>query len=334
MKEFTIGKNDAGQRLDRWLAKTLPLLPAPLAQKYIRLKRVKVNGKGAKRDVRLAVGDLLQLYINDEFFERPTPENAFLSLYQPKLNILYEDEHILLVDKRPGLVVHPDENERVNTLLTHIQAYLYQKKEWSPYWENSFAPALCNRIDRNTGGIVIAAKTAEGLRVMNQKIKDRELEKRYLCVIHGTMPQREGKLEGYLWKDEVKKQVYVRSKPVPGAKTAVTLYRTLAVRNSLSLVECDLITIRSAPSSPPPAIPCWGTASTAASGTTGGTAAMGRLCTPTVSPSTSPPAPAPWSHSTAAAGRWRRGTLYRSIFPVSPCRGQRDDSLMFCPVSP
>ncbi len=244
MKEFTIQKNDAGQRLDRWLAKTLPLLPAPLAQKYIRLKRVKVNGKGSKRDVRLAVGDLLQLYINDEFFDRPTPENAFLSLYQPKLNILYEDEHILLVDKRPGLVVHPDESERVNTLLTHIQAYLYQKKEWSPYWENSFAPALCNRIDRNTGGIVIAAKTAEGLRVMNQKIKDRELEKRYLCVIHGTMPQREGKLEGYLWKDEVKKQVYVRSKPVPGAKTAVTLYRTLAVRNGLSLVECELVTGR------------------------------------------------------------------------------------------
>lgn len=244
MKEFTIGKNDAGQRLDRWLAKTLPLLPAPLAQKYIRLKRVKVNGKGSKRDVRLAVGDLLQLYINDEFFDRPTPENAFLSLYQPKLNILYEDEHILLVDKRPGLVVHPDESERVNTLLTHIQAYLYQKKEWSPYWENSFAPALCNRIDRNTGGIVIAAKTAEGLRVMNQKIKDRELEKRYLCVIHGTMPQREGKLEGYLWKDEVKKQVYVRSKPVPGAKTAVTLYRTLAVRSGLSLVECELVTGR------------------------------------------------------------------------------------------
>ena len=159
MKEFTIGKNDAGQRLDRWLAKTLPLLPAPLAQKYIRLKRVKVNGRGSKRDVRLCQGDVLQLYINDEFFDTPTPENAFLSLYQPKLNILYEDDQILLLDKRPGMVVHPDESERVNTLLTHIQAYLYQKKEWSPYWENSFAPALCNRIDRNTGGIVIAAKT-------------------------------------------------------------------------------------------------------------------------------------------------------------------------------
>ena len=216
MKEFTIGKNDAGQRLDRWLAKTLPLLPAPLAQKYIRLKRVKVNGKGSKRDVRLAVGDVLQLYINDEFFDTPTPENAFLSLYQPRLNILYEDEHILLLDKRPGMVVHPDESERVNTLLTHIQAYLYQKKEWSPYWENSFAPALCNRIDRNTGGIVIAAKTAEGLRVMNQKIKDRELSKYYLCAVLGTLSPRAGRLEGFLFKDELKKQVYVRSHPEPG----------------------------------------------------------------------------------------------------------------------
>ena len=102
MKEFTIGKNDAGQRLDRWLAKTLPLLPAPLAQKYIRLKRVKVNGKGSKRDVRLSAGDVLQLYINDEFFDRPTPENAFLSLYQPRLNLLYEDEHILLVTSAPA----------------------------------------------------------------------------------------------------------------------------------------------------------------------------------------------------------------------------------------
>ena len=244
MKEFTIGKNDAGQRLDRWLAKTLPLLPATLAQKYIRLKRVKVNGKGSKRDVRLQVGDVLQLYINDEFFQRPTPENAFLSLYQPKLNILYEDEHILLLDKRPGMVVHPDESERVNTLLTHIQAYLYQKKEWSPYWENSFAPALCNRIDRNTGGIVIAAKTAEALRVMNQKVKDRELNKYYLCVLHGVMPRKEGKLENFLLKDEAKKQVSVHNRPVPGGKTAVTLYRTLAVNGGLSLVECDLITGR------------------------------------------------------------------------------------------
>ena len=244
MKEFVIGPNDAGQRLDRWLAKALPLLPAPLAQKYIRLKRVKVNGRGAKRDARLEQGDVLQLYINDEFFDTPTPENAFLRVERPRLDILYEDEHLMLLNKRPGMVVHPDDKERVNTLITHVQAYLYQKKEWSPRWENSFAPALCNRIDRNTGGIVIAAKTAEALRVMNQKIRDRELQKLYLCVVHGVMEPKEGQLKGYILKDGDRAQVKVYDHPVPGGRTAVTIYRTLEMRNGLSLLECDLITGR------------------------------------------------------------------------------------------
>ena len=244
LKEFTIGPNDAGQRLDRWLAKAVPLLPAPLAQKYIRLKRVKRNGKGAKRDVRLEQGDVLRLYINDEFFDPPSPDNAFLRVDRPRLDILYEDEHLLLLNKRPGQVVHPDDKEQVNTLITHIQAYLYQKKEWSPWRENAFSPALCNRIDRNTGGIVIAAKTAEALRVMNQKIRDRELQKLYLCVIHGEIEPRSGQLKGYILKDVDKSQVKVYDTPVPGGKTAVTLYRTLKTRDGLSLVECDLITGR------------------------------------------------------------------------------------------
>lgn len=244
MKEFTIGKNDAGQRLDRWLSKTLPLLPAPLAQKYIRLKRVKLNGKRADRDTRLAVGDVLQLYINDEFFDKPTEENAFLKLYKPNLDIVYEDDQILLVNKAPGMVVHADEGEQVNTLINHILLYLYQKKEWNPREEAAFIPALCNRIDRNTGGIVIAAKTAEALRVMNQKIRDRELEKRYLCVTLGELKPASGTLKSYLVKDEKKKQVFVRSKPVPGGRTAITKYRTLTSGRGLSLVECDLITGR------------------------------------------------------------------------------------------
>ena len=244
MKEFIIGPNDAGQRLDRWLAKAVPLLPAPLAQKYLRLKRIKRNGKGTKRDVRLETGDVLQLYINDEFFEAPNEDNAFLRVDRPRLDILYEDEHLLLLNKRPGQVVHPDDKEQVNTLITHIQAYLYQKKEWSPWRENAFSPALCNRIDRNTGGIVIAAKTAEALRVMNQKIRDRELQKLYLCVIHGEMTPREGQLKGYILKDGDRAQVTVYDKPVPGGKTAVTLYRTLKAHNGLSLMECDLITGR------------------------------------------------------------------------------------------
>ena len=109
MRELTIGKNDAGQRLDSFVAKSLPLLTPPLLQKYIHLKRIKVNGRGAKRDTRLESGDILQLYINDEFFDKPSEENIFLTVFRPQLDIVYEDENLLLVNKRPGLVVHADE---------------------------------------------------------------------------------------------------------------------------------------------------------------------------------------------------------------------------------
>lgn len=245
MREFTIGKNDAGQRLDRFVAKSVPLLPPALVQKYIRLKRVKVNGKGSKKDVRLMAGDLIQLYINDEFFAQPTDtEDAFLSRFQPRLDILYEDGNILLLNKRPGLVVHADETEKVNTLIHHVQAYLYQKKEWDPKAENSFTPALCNRIDRNTGGIVIAAKNAEALRILNEKIRSREIRKLYLCITVGRMRPAVGKLSCFLLKDEAKKQVSVYHHPVSGGRSAVTLYRTLQTRGELSLVEAELLTGR------------------------------------------------------------------------------------------
>ena len=245
MKELTIGANDSGQRLDRFLAKAVPLLPASLAQKYIRLKRIKCNGARAQRDTRLQAGDVLQLYINDEFFDKPREDNAYLTVATPKLNIVYEDDQILLVDKRPGLAVHPhDGAEYGRTLIDHIQSYLYQKREWRPREENSFTPALCNRIDRNTGGIVIAAKTAEALRIMNQKIKDRELDKRYLAIVEGTPKPQKGSLQGYLFKDAKQNRVFVSDKPQPGAKTCQTNYITLASQKGLSLVECELITGR------------------------------------------------------------------------------------------
>ena len=245
MKEFVIGANDAGQRLDRFLAKAVPLLPASLAQKYIRIKRIKCNGARVERDTRLQTGDVLQLYINDEFFDKPREDNAYLTVASPKLNIVYEDENILLVDKRPGLAVHPhDGAEYGRTLIDHIQAYLYQKREWNPRAENGFAPALCNRIDRNTGGIVIAAKTAEALRVLNQKVKDRELDKRYLAVVEGTPKPQKGSLKGYLFKDAKKNRVFVTDTPQAGAKSCQTNYRVVSGRNGLSLVECELITGR------------------------------------------------------------------------------------------
>ena len=222
----------------------MSLLPPALMQKYIRIKRVKCNGQRCQRDQRLAEGDVLSLYINDEFFDQPREDNLFLTLFQPRLNILYEDENLLLADKRPGLVVHADETEKVNTLLNHIQAYLYQKREWNPRRENAFAPALCNRIDRNTGGIVIAAKNAEALRILTAKIRDREITKRYLCAVLGRMDPAQGRLERFLVKDEGKKQVAVYRRPVPGGRSAVTGYRTLQVRGELSLVEAELFTGR------------------------------------------------------------------------------------------
>ena len=245
MKELIIGANDAGQRLDRFLAKAVPLLPASLAQKYIRIKRIKLGGKRVERDTRLCAGDVLQLYINDEFFDKPREDNAYLTVATPKINIVYEDDNILLADKRPGIAVHPhDGSEYGRTLIDHIQAYLYQKKEWNPRGENAFAPALCNRIDRNTGGIVIAAKNSEALRILNQKIKDRELDKRYLAIVEGTPKPSKGSLKGYLFKDEKKNRVYVTDSPQPGSKSCQTNYVTLKSNRGLSLVECELITGR------------------------------------------------------------------------------------------
>ena len=212
MKEIQIRKNDAGQRLDRFVGKAVPLLPESLLQKYIRLKRIKRNGKGTKRDVRLVEGDVLQLYINDEFFEKPTEHNAWLKIATPRLDIVYEDENILLADKKPGVLCHSAGEWSWDTLISNIQAYLRQNGQWDPKAENAFTPALCNRIDRNTGGIVIAAKNAEALRILNDKIRGREIEKSYLCVVCGRPRPAEGRLEGYLFKDAVKNQVYVTKK--------------------------------------------------------------------------------------------------------------------------
>ena len=244
MREFHIQKNDSGQRLNKFLEKAVPALPGGLMHKYVRLKRIKVNGKRTEPAYKLCEGDLLQLYINDEFFERPSEQAAYEKITAPRVHVLYEDDNILLADKQPGMVVHADERGDTDTLIAHIQAHLAQSGQWNPKDEASFVPALCNRIDRNTGGIVMAAKNAETLRILNQKIKDREIAKFYLAIIHGKMTPPQGKLEGFLLKDENKAQVKVFHKPVPGGKSAATLYKTLKVNRGLSLVECELLTGR------------------------------------------------------------------------------------------
>ena len=244
MKEYVIGKNDAGQRLDRFAAKCAPKLPSSLLQKYIRTKDIKINGRWAKPDARLSEGDVVRLYVPDEFFGKAEKRDGWLTTLCPRLDIVYEDENILLVNKKPGVLCHAANGWSQDTLIAHIQAHVYQNGEWDPAAENSFAPALCNRIDRGTGGIVIAAKTAEALRVLDDKIRAREIIKEYLCVCLGTPEPRSGRLENWLFKDAVKNQVFVKPRSEPGASLAVTDYSVLASNGGLSLVECRLHTGR------------------------------------------------------------------------------------------
>lgn len=243
MKSFTIAKNDAGQRLDKFITKAVPLLPQGLMYKYIRTKRIKVNSKRSEISYKLVEGDTVDMYINDEFFAPAKEHFDFLSASK-KLDIIYEDENILLLNKKVGLLSHPDDTEYNDTLITRVKRYLYEKGEYDPRDEQSFTPSLVNRIDRNTGGIVIAAKNAESLRILNQKLKDRELEKYYLCVIHGSMKQKSGVLEGWLTKDVKKNKVTVSERRTEGAKQIRTKYSVLAENGGLSLVEVELLTGR------------------------------------------------------------------------------------------
>ena len=195
---IVIQANDANQRLDKFLTKSFPNLPQSMLYKSIRKKDIKCNGKRCEISTRLQEGDVLTLYLKDEFFQKEPKEHDFLKAPK-KLTIVYEDENILLLDKKPGLIVHPDEHYHFDSLIARVQHYLYDKGEYDPEAENSFAPALVNRIDRNTGGIVMAAKNAEALRILNEKLRVRELTKKYLCIVCGRMPKKRTRWRAF-WK--------------------------------------------------------------------------------------------------------------------------------------
>lgn len=244
MRVLTIGKNDAGQRLDKFLSKAVKGLPTSLMYKFIRTKKIKVNRARTQQNYVLAVGDEVQLFIRDEFFASPEQDDGALTRIVPKLTVVYEDENILLCNKRPGVLVHEDDDGADNTLIMHIKAYLCQKGEYAPTSEQSFAPALCNRIDRNTGGIVIAAKNAAALREMNRRIREDDIHKFYYCAVHGIMPKKQDVLHGWLIKDEKNNQVSVYDAPRKGAKEIITKYKVLRTRDGNSLLEVELVTGR------------------------------------------------------------------------------------------
>ena len=242
MKSITIDKTWDGRRLTRFLQKAMPSASMGQIRKFLRLGRVKVNGKKGTEETVLQENAVVDLYVEDEFFTEVEKEDPFYSRIRPKLTILYEDAHVMLLDKRAGLICHPDEGEKVHTLLTYAQAYLYQKGQWNP--KTDFAPALCNRIDRFTAGIVILAKTQEALRAMDAKIRTHEVQKYYLCAVHGRMKYPDGTLRHFLLKKPEQKKVTVLRKNEPGSKEAITHYQAIDENNGLTLCECLLGTGR------------------------------------------------------------------------------------------
>ena len=244
MRTLEIRKNDANQRIDKFLQKRFKTLPKALMYKYIRKKCIKLNGKKCDISDMLCEGDILTFYIKDEFFEA-AQEKSYDFLKAPKkFDIVYEDENIILIDKKPGVIVHPDKSYHFDSLVARVQHYLFDKGEYNPEEEKAFSPALVNRIDRNTGGIVIAAKNAESLRILNQKMKTRELEKYYLCLVCGKPKKESDVLHGFITKNESKNKVMVHKTRVDGSKDIITKYRTLDYNGKYSLVEVELMTGR------------------------------------------------------------------------------------------
>lgn len=252
MREFIINSNDSGQRLDKFVTKTVWGLPLSLMYKYIRTKRIKVNGRRAEERRMLVEGDVVEMYIPDEFFEKkPSSSADEYAKVKPSLDIVYEDGNIIIVNKAPGVLSHTgDEGDKNDagaergTLLFFIKCYLFQKGEWDPSAENSFAPALCNRIDRNTGGLVIAAKNAAALRDMNAIIKGRLVKKTYLAAVHGTPTPFHATLTAYLFKNSKTGVVRVTDNETKGSKKIVTEYKVLSKGGGLSLCEITLHTGR------------------------------------------------------------------------------------------
>lgn len=248
-----LNKNDGGQRLDKYLTKTLASIPTALMYKYIRKKRIKVNGRRAKENTMLCAGDVVEMYIPDEFSKTESDTSEY-DRVKSTPDIVYEDENIIICSKKPGMLAHTgdsgeSESDKLaerDTLIFILKAYLFKKGEYTPDSEASFAPALCNRIDRNTGGLVIAAKNAEALREVNRLIRGGMVDKRYLCAVHGKPAPGFATERAYLAKDSKLKKVTVTRNKTQGAKSIVTSYRTLAYNrdNDLSLLEVHLETGR------------------------------------------------------------------------------------------
>ncbi|MCR4862036.1 MAG: RluA family pseudouridine synthase [Ruminococcus sp.] len=242
MKKFMINDNDSGQRVDKFLSKAMPQLPKSMMYRLIRKKDVKVNGKRCEISTKLAAGDELTVYVKDELAGGKQHDMSFLNV-PAELDVVYEDSNIIIVNKPVGLDSHSGSSFSDN-LVDRIRHYLYDKNEYDPDSESSFSPAVCSRLDRNTCGLVTAAKTAEALREINAAIRAGNMTKIYHCITVGRPPQDSGIVEAYHKKEESRNLVKLSDTPLDGYKPIKTGYKVLASKGSLSLVEITLYTGR------------------------------------------------------------------------------------------
>ena len=186
MKEIKITKNDSGQRFDKFLLKYFDKAPKSFIYKMMRKKRIKLNGGKADGNETLAEGDMVQMYLSEDTVDG-FREKKSISTVERKFEIVYEDKNIIIVDKPAGVLSHAESKNDKDTLIDQILSYLYSKKEYVPENENSFAPALCNRLDRNTSGIVVVGKTAEAVRKLNEAVKNKRIRKLYMTLVKGEV---------------------------------------------------------------------------------------------------------------------------------------------------
>ena len=242
MKTFLINNNDCGQRIDKFIAKALPQMPKSMMYKLIRKKDIKINGKRCEISTILNEGDTVSIYVKDELSGVKKHDLIFREA-QSSLDIVYEDENLIIVFKPVGIDSHSGSGSS-DTLINRIKHYLFNKKEYLPEQESSFAPALCSRLDRNTSGIVTAAKNASALRELNSAIQNGNIRKIYHCITISSPPKGADIISAYHQKDSSKNLAKISDVPKSGYKPIKTGYRVLSEKNGLSLVEATLFTGR------------------------------------------------------------------------------------------
>lgn len=240
MKEIVITQNEAGQRLDKFLRKYLKEMSLSAIYKSIRKGQIKVNNKKQSEKYILNEGDALKFYF--EIDEPKKKENKSFLEVDYELKVAYEDENILVVEKRPDILVHPDEGNEI-TLTDAVWAYLFDKGEYNPEVERTFAPSPCNRLDRNTEGLVIFAKTYDALKQMNEAIREGEVQKIYTALVKGKI--KEGEYRDYISKNPNTNRVVVSKAKTRDSKEIITKIIDVDSVGIASVVEIDLVTGRS-----------------------------------------------------------------------------------------